>query len=907
MAFNPFNVFRRNQKILFSALTIVVMIMFVLSFGRGDFFEQLPKWLGSKRSTGEIMAVVDGDKVYQSDFNKKNRNRTLANRYMSAAGAKASENLAKYVSEGSPRVSTENRPVVQQAMQVHQILLNFASQRSLTAEMLEQFEQIFRIRETQDSLARIVNAKNPKENDLDIAKVAQTLISLDLQLLSGKRGHYFANQPNADNRDMMNFVLWSKKADKLGIEFLEKDVSALVTEEFSNKVSDDELKKIREELKSSVQGYTPEMLNEALADEFRVRAAQEAVIGRNVVRSNGRGYESPYDFYQFYKDQCSTTRYGMIVVPAENYIDKVSGTPSDSEIQEIFRKNRNDEPNPGLSRPGLREPRKLKLEWIEVTGSEPHYKAAADTVVPQGEAFALLAPYLALTSSVGGITNAGQLAIPMTVAGQDLFTKSKYEEYKKDQQFAVRQSWFSSAVFGPQKPLDSSVMQPTNIAALVWNLVGSYASGGSALVVPATFVGTSYAADKKARLLAMQSALIAPLDPWSSLFTFPVALGAAVQPLPLSAVKASLSEKAKEDAARHLASADLAKLQEDLGKLKIEKSNSIAAEDARAKIDAFVKARGLKRGESAEFRDLYTIANDPGLASLKERSDLSSLTSGSFPDPTQFGQRFFFEQDPNTGQPTASTLLYRAQPYPQASFFGAPAKNETVFTVWRASELPSEAPKDPKDPKVRAKAIAAWKRQKAKELAKQAADELAKKCNGLGKNLVEIEPKLRDLRAEFANQFAGGAGANVRYFELDDVAPLISRPLPSASRNAPTVPFLLTPSFNIPYPSAKMSEELLANRDKPASSTVVLTDVPEDRYYVSVVLGREERSADEFGLMVYGPFSQFGGDLAPTIARKHQDDVRKQTFETAIALLKAEFKYEKEHEDVSKKKEAGED
>ena len=57
MAFNPFNVFRRNQKILFALLTVLVMFMFVLSFGQGDFFSSVPRWLGSTRHSGEVIAV----------------------------------------------------------------------------------------------------------------------------------------------------------------------------------------------------------------------------------------------------------------------------------------------------------------------------------------------------------------------------------------------------------------------------------------------------------------------------------------------------------------------------------------------------------------------------------------------------------------------------------------------------------------------------------------------------------------------------------------------------------------------------------------------------------------------------------------------------------------------------------
>ena len=52
MAFNPFDVFRRNQRILFAGMTVVIMFTFVLSFGKGDFFQMVPAWLASRQKTG---------------------------------------------------------------------------------------------------------------------------------------------------------------------------------------------------------------------------------------------------------------------------------------------------------------------------------------------------------------------------------------------------------------------------------------------------------------------------------------------------------------------------------------------------------------------------------------------------------------------------------------------------------------------------------------------------------------------------------------------------------------------------------------------------------------------------------------------------------------------------------------
>src|SRR5215207_7925556 len=97
MAYNPFSFFRRNQKTLFAVLTVFVMIMFTLSFGAGDLFDRIPKWLGSQKVTGEVMAVVDGSKVYESELSKRRDSRTIANQFMAQANAVAANNTYQAV------------------------------------------------------------------------------------------------------------------------------------------------------------------------------------------------------------------------------------------------------------------------------------------------------------------------------------------------------------------------------------------------------------------------------------------------------------------------------------------------------------------------------------------------------------------------------------------------------------------------------------------------------------------------------------------------------------------------------------------------------------------------------------------------------------------------------------------
>src|SRR3954447_23607148 len=101
MAFNPFNVFRRNQRALFAVVTVFIMFTFVLSSGLGggaDFFDWLPGWLG-KNKKGQQLCTIDGTKVYQGDVEKLRRKRFMANKYMELAAHVSLSQLDASLSE----------------------------------------------------------------------------------------------------------------------------------------------------------------------------------------------------------------------------------------------------------------------------------------------------------------------------------------------------------------------------------------------------------------------------------------------------------------------------------------------------------------------------------------------------------------------------------------------------------------------------------------------------------------------------------------------------------------------------------------------------------------------------------------------------------------------------------------
>jgi hypothetical protein len=906
MAFNPFNVFRRNQKVLFAILTIVVMFMFVLSSGLGggaDFFDWLPRWLGAKGGgqRGELLAVIGGSRVYERDLNYLQTKRTLANLYMSEAGARAAENLARYVGEGVGRVSPQDRDVIQQALAnrplyVDQQFLLQVQMGRIPPEQLDEFREqmiLFYI----SRLGQIAE-NGQQDHDRDIARVMQSLIELDLRLFAGgRRGQYFTNLPNTgENKDLIEFQLWLTKADNLGVTFTDQDVSDLVLNEFFRRLDNDDLRAVEEGLRGRV-GYTPPLLREALADEFRVRLAQTAVLGQSIIRPLGQGYDAPYDFYRFYRDQTSTAKFGVISVPAENYLPKVEQeTPPDAELREIFRRHRNDEPNPALARPGLKEPRKLKLEWVEATGSEPYYRAAADEGMLKAGVMARAVGFLGQASALGGVTIAGALfGGPAAAAIPDPVLAAGYEEYRTRQERIARDNWYSTPVFDRPQVMDRGFYRPEQAAAVAG------AAGP---------VGEAFEADRQARVPTLAPALIAPVMPGVGVPTVLIATAAAqavaTEPLPLEAVRLPLSLRALTEAARTIAHDDLNRFQEEMARLNVLRPDSLAADQARAQVEKFVRERGLRHGRSEEFRDQFHLADDPGLRPLRERMEQTLTLHGGYINPAEFGGRFFAEMDPLTRQVRPATGLYRPQPYPFA-FLTGPTPEESALLVWRIAEQPAEAPRTFEE--AREKAAAAWRLQRARELARKDAEELARRTEGLGQSFTEIEQKLRDIRAEFAARFdSPEARERVRYFEIDNVAPVViqsqDHPLAVMARQQVT-PFTLAPSEYVPYPSQQMVEELVRAKDRPPSTSLVLADNPEQRFYVAVVLKHDVRGADDFKEQVYLPRTSF--EVARAILPRHQDEMRRQARERAVAMLKAELNYEEKSERVHQRSESAED
>jgi hypothetical protein len=399
-----------------------------------------------------------------------------------------------------------------------------------------------------------------------------------------------------------------------------------------------------------------------------------------------------------------------------------------------------------------------------------------------------------------GISNSAEAGLAPLALDGELFYAQRDYLYRES---PWTENFFTSRVH------DTSIVTPQNIKSLIGSTVGALGTGATILSGPLGFEGSVIATEalERARLgLAMFG------FGWNDAYGSAVAALALTPPsLSLEVLRQPLREKTTEALASRLMEADLAAFRNKVVELGKEKDKTAL----RKLVDEFIAQRGMYRGATTELRDRFDMANDAGMARLKE----IYLKSHSTDDPLGIGFGSMFFVDPSQ---LGGVSTFAPQEFP------APA-DEGKFVFWLTEDREARVPKFEKAlPQVEI----AWKRQKAREKAKAAAEQL----------LIEVKkaqgnvPKLRDIAVQNGDR---------TFFEL---GPLARRmPVPSAvagaarQYQAPTIP-----QDRIAFPSDEFMTGLLDLRKEPLGSAVVLSDMPKAHFYVTSLIFRDEPTQEEF-------------------------------------------------------------
>lgn len=880
MAYNPFNIFRRNQKAIFAVVTVVIMFVFVLSSGmtgKADFFNWLPEWVRGKTKSNDALCSIDGSKVYEGEIKALRFQRVVANKFMQRAAFEAIESMRKTLLDLSAQASPDNEFIFKMVLQ---------------ARNQSEFMQFANF------ASRVKDNPKSKQADKDAANVIDAMANLM------RSGGQITQIPLATDRDMIEYTLWQKKAKQFGIQFSADEAKALIQKEFmGNFKSDVEVRRaLREEYK---ERYSDDLLFQALASEFEVRSAFTAVMGFNLRGDSTLTappiFTPPYELFDYYREKTSPTSYQILRVPVESFIPLVKETPSEADLQRLFSDRKDYEPDPAKEEPGFRDPRKVKVEWVSVTGDEAYYKKlAADwmtktELIAKSEVRGLLVPM----PGMGPAAWAAQFEAPAM-----LKEPLVHEKYKRDvvdrHESRVRLGWTGPTTFVmPFDVLETSTVKPQNLVAAVGGAAGGTGIGNSFLPASLLYSAT-VASEQRARIKASMPFVLGAVPGPAMLQTM---VGSEVafrknipEPLSLETYKPELLKELSEGKARELAVNDLKKLKESIDALKeTGKSRDSAAKDLVAE---FLKTRGVKTGSTTEFQGEFAIGDDAGLAPLKaikdkgvDGMDPHSGMRGSTGN-VQFGQKFFWNTNPFSQAKEPASGTYKPEFYPERAAETAItpfSKPEPVFLAWRTAE---QQAKGLSFTEAKPRVIEAWKRIKARELAKAEAERLANELRSQpDESQARIDQNMSDMQAQLQVKNADPkVQEKVKLFRLDNVAPFtITRDLTGMSPSENLGAFRLTATSEIPYPTAEMAKVLLEERTKPVKTVLVQIDQPKDSYYVVALIDRRERIAEEFRSHVYGGLQR--NPIGSQIMDAYKGASFMKAHETILTLLKREFKY----------------
>ncbi|MBY0514906.1 MAG: hypothetical protein K2P78_13445, partial [Gemmataceae bacterium] len=828
--------------------------------GGADFFDWVP---GLFKRKGDQVCTIDGTKIYQSDLDKLRFRRAMANRFMLLAALEAEQNVNEAVSEKFKNVSPQFRnmlPIVMQNPQLIDMLLDDTPNKPKPMGL---------------SLS---------EDEKAVLRGAQALNAIgQLRQMASITGGYFANAPNRSSRDLVEFLLWEKKAQQMGVRFTEDDVKALIRKEFYGQFKNDvRVRKQMEEMK----GFNLDACLKAIGDEFRVRTVQTALLGpmtmtprEDSTLSAPPMFTGPYALYDFYRDKVSPTTYSVIAVPGPSFVlaDRVPGTPTEAELRALYDKYADQEYDPAREEPGFRQPRKVKVEWVQAAGAEPYYQKKAQEWVAfadkyrKSELGALAVPLPGVGPGFAGLAVA-------PVAATDPLIWSAYQSVDYYHKGSIRIDWESSQYV--MRTLDTSVVRPQNMAALAGGSAGALlAFGGPVQPLAATYGGAMFF-EQGDRVKAGMPLFFALPGPGLEATVLGGAVGTKVgapRTIPIEAFRPQLVKQVTDDKARQLALEDLRKLKADVA--AIGKDTKLGASErvlkARDTVAAFVKERGLQTGATTDFRDEWTIEDDPGMAPLKAAAKPAAGAPGAAAGPVRFGRKFFWTEDFDKlrGNPRAMELLQSGGlPVKPATgrfdpdfYPNEPTKlseTDPAFLFWRTEE--QESKKLTYDQAKNSGALAAaWKRVKARELAKARAEAIAARLRRPVTSGVQVLQNVHDEQKVLQDEFRGNdkAADRVKQFDIDNVAPLAPgvQMTQFGGGEKSVHPFKLDASANLPYPTAEFEKALLDHRADPVGTVLVLADKPKDTYYVVTLTRRQVLTPKDFNYEVFAGFAQQGG------------------------------------------------
>ena len=856
MAFNPFESFRKNGKIIFAILTIVCMLTFVLSSGLSqgaDFFDWLPKLIGGKSQRGDKIVELYGTTQHSGDLDLRQSQRALANSYMLEADAVARESIVVRVGN-----ALKNKEVSEDVARDVQKGLDFYSKLQFDPELAQYGSQQraqflgFQIQQLRTAQNAIDKTKRARDHEVMSATI-DALSLLRKAFARTSPSMYFQTVDSSTKEGLANFELFLQRANKMGIVTTPAVVRKAISDEFDNSLTEKDRVEIENRLRKRFPGFTGDSLLESLGNEFRIRTVRQATFGfdgRSELVGTGTFpplYMTPFEFNQYYKDSQTRFNLAMIEVPIDQFVGKVTQVPTAEELVALFARYNKVDDNPASETPGFRSPRKVRLEWLSPSTNVALYAKT----LPIVDAVSRIASGFSSTSAGTGVPIVAVVqAIAPTAAKELAWTSVQTIAYRQQDQVDPP-AWSSIFEFAAKKDTTQSPPAPIGVAtreavdydpAAVTSLVGYLVGGPSPLRDLSAQGAYRHAVETievRDRVRAGIPRLLGLASPYAgSLTTIAPSVAAMPKPLPLEFFKRESAKEIRNIAANNIVAKDMEAFAKKVAELSKEKDGAAAA---KKYVDEFLIARPeLKHGAMKSPRDVYAIGDDEALKLMK---DTQNTLAG---DPSPWN--VFFDMNSqgqvmNVRAPKASSL-FQPMWFPNGMTPSSFDTEKPLFLTWRTEDIAAKqyATYSTASQEVKDKVMYAWKFEKARELAKAEADSLEASIKAAASKLTSPD----DFRIRLVPQVRDIAGNQFRTVEPPSISPLsVSASGDPRQQSAAWRAFEFKPT-DILYAGPEMTERVLNLRKEKLGSTAVVTDGPRKNFYVATIATKVEPGMPQF-------------------------------------------------------------
>lgn len=918
MALNPFHGFRKHQKTLLAGLTIFTMIVFILNFGPGDIFSSFGRNRGREIKP---VATLYSQPIYAEQVYDIRNQREMANAFILELIDRSHATIIERTElelmpilkgDRDERASRSVKQIVDAWKQAfrpdptqrqnpfalfayYQILQPMDRRLPSPVDMLRFYEGQLSSKESQEKKESIQRLLTMLEQDKK------------LLMMRGVAGaSYFGGGSTANLRDLLDFKIWLHEADRLGINLTEDSLIEMTNQDALNQFGrkSDVYDKIYGQMMRRYKNLSQDGLKNALTNEYRVRLARVTVLGYDAAGANVPPAVTPYDVYQFFRENRTENSLVLLPVSADRkeFLSRIPDPP-ESELKAFYDKYKKREDDPGAREPGFKAPPKRAIEWVAARADSPFYKAEAKKQYERNRQVSDAAIMLSSGTFSDPVGAAVNLALPQSF---DVGLWAKYEREVKYTSEMGRQIYRLASWLDPDNTAlhDVSLNRPEGVAALVGQAVGVGGTQGAILSAPGALVGAAYSHDAKYRSRVWTDLFLASSQP-NPLTAFGMVQSQRQMDgeyMPFHKLRDVVEEKFLTDYARRLAHDNLKQVEAELDRLNQESGDSLQQQDwgsnpqiltstlgklaglggtgaspfdaatlylnryreqetktrarevatlvlgatvplldqgllhgkeklpqlrAQEYLAEAIKKYGLEHGTTSKMRDRYDIADDPGLATLKQSYD-KPWNHSTTSKPKKFANMFFPGRDERL-----QITPYKAQPMPAGNVragFDEWAISTSPMLYWMTSESPAYVPQFDE---VKSRVLERWKLTKAREMARKDANAVASEINSKNLNAEDATRVVKDYAAKFG----------INLINLDRVSRLSPPALPAVIARDPNSGYqrYKIPEDRVEFPAGRFIDDM-TKMTKPGEARVLI-DRPESTYYVAVL---QTRSVPDF-------------------------------------------------------------